>query len=57
MTELSVKQVSMRYALPRGGGVQALKDISFTLAGGELLTVLGPSGCGRPVATPGSNRL
>lgn len=47
MTELSVKQVSMRYALPGGGGVQALKDISFTLAGGELLTVLGPSGCGK----------
>jgi len=47
MTELSVKHVSMRYALPGGGGVQALKDISFTLAGGELLTVLGPSGCGK----------
>jgi len=47
MTELAVKQVSMRYALPGGGGVQALKDISFTLADGELLTVLGPSGCGK----------
>jgi len=47
MTELAVKGVSMRFALPGGGGVQALKDVSFTLADGELLTVLGPSGCGK----------
>ena len=47
MAELSVKDLSMRYALPGGGGVQAIEDVSFTLAAGEILTVLGPSGCGK----------
>ena len=47
MAELAVKRVSMRYSLPGGGGVQALKDVSFTLDTGEILTVLGPSGCGK----------
>lgn len=47
MSELAVNNVSMRYILPQGGGVQALKDVSFTLKKGELLTVLGPSGCGK----------
>jgi len=30
-----------------GAAVEALKDINFTLKQGELLSVLGPSGCGR----------
>lgn len=47
MTALAIEHVSMRFALPGGGGVQALKDVSFTLEPGELLTVLGPSGCGK----------
>ncbi|MCP4757733.1 MAG: ABC transporter ATP-binding protein [Proteobacteria bacterium] len=47
MTDLVVEKVAMRYALPGGGGVQALSDISFSLAAGEILTVLGPSGCGK----------
>ncbi len=47
MTALAIENVSMRFALPGGGGVQALKDVSFTLESGELLTVLGPSGCGK----------
>ena len=47
MAKLDVKGVSMRFVLPGGSGVQALEDVSFTLASGELLTVLGPSGCGK----------
>jgi taurine transport system ATP-binding protein len=37
----------MRFDLPNGGSVQALKDVSLTLKKGELLAVLGPSGCGK----------
>ncbi len=47
MAELTVSGVSMRYALSGGGGVQALKDVSFPLASGEILAVIGPSGCGK----------
>jgi taurine transport system ATP-binding protein len=37
----------MRFDLPNGGSVQALKNVSLKLAKGELLAVLGPSGCGK----------
>ncbi|MCB1456443.1 MAG: ATP-binding cassette domain-containing protein, partial [Nitratireductor sp.] len=37
----------MRFDLPGGGSVQALKDVSLDLNKGELLSVLGPSGCGK----------
>ena len=30
------------------GGKPALEDINLTLGSGELLVVLGPSGCGKP---------
>lgn len=47
MGTLSLENLSMRFDLPNGDAVQALKDVSLTLNEGELLSVLGPSGCGK----------
>jgi NitT/TauT family transport system ATP-binding protein len=30
-----------------GGGVEAIRDVTFHVAPGEFLTLLGPSGCGK----------
>jgi taurine transport system ATP-binding protein len=47
MTGLVIDNISMRFDLPDGGSVQALKNVSLHLQPGELLSVLGPSGCGK----------
>ncbi len=47
MSGLVIDDVSMVFTLPTGGSVHALKNVSFSLAPGELMSVLGPSGCGK----------
>ena len=46
-SDLVADNVNMMFMMSSGGGVHALKDVSFTLKQGELLAVLGPSGCGK----------
>jgi len=47
MSDLIIEKVSMRFDLPNGTHVQALKNINLELKTGELMSVLGPSGCGK----------
>lgn len=43
---LSVENAAVHFAV-RGGKVRAVNDVSFTLAKGETLAVVGESGCGK----------
>jgi NitT/TauT family transport system ATP-binding protein len=43
----SFAHVRKVFAMPDGGEVVAIKDISFDLQRGKLVSLLGPSGCGK----------
>jgi peptide/nickel transport system ATP-binding protein len=46
---LSVRDLSVRFLMPAGRHVAAVSDVSFDLAAGECLALVGESGCGKSV--------
>jgi len=46
MTDLlDVRGLTKHFPLPGGGALKAVEDVSFTLAQGETLGIVGESGC------------
>jgi NitT/TauT family transport system ATP-binding protein len=45
--EVDLAAVSRTFARRRGGPVPALRDVTLTVAAGEIVAVVGPSGCGK----------
>lgn len=44
---LSIKSVTVRYAMPDGDELQALGPVTCDIAAGEFVSLVGPSGCGK----------
>ena len=48
MTLLTVRDLSKGFSSPgKEGGTEALRDVGFTIAAGQFVSLLGPSGCGK----------
>jgi taurine transport system ATP-binding protein len=47
MTTLAIRNVSVQFPVQDCAPVQALKDISYTIADGDFTVALGASGCGK----------
>lgn len=45
---LNVEHLSVSFFIP-AGEVQAVRDVSFSLKAGEVLAIVGESGCGKSV--------
>ena len=56
MPLLEVKNLSVSFDTPRGE-LQAVRDVSFSLDEGEILAIVGESGCGKSVLCKSITRL
>jgi NitT/TauT family transport system ATP-binding protein len=45
--KLSLKNIGKRFRLNDGREIEAIRDVSFTVAKNEICVLLGPSGCGK----------
>ncbi|HSB36156.1 MAG TPA: ATP-binding cassette domain-containing protein, partial [Thermoanaerobaculia bacterium] len=48
---LSVRQLTVTFPLPSGEEAKAVDGISFDVAPGEIVALVGESGCGKSVTT------
>ena len=44
---VEARELGLRYIAPDKVALEALRDVSYSVATSEFLTVIGPSGCGK----------
>jgi len=47
MKRLEYRKVTMRFAGAKGATITAIQDVDFSVADGEVISLIGPSGCGK----------